>query len=296
MNSRLSNNKLVGCILAAAMAFCSIAPAQAGGDEDNKGLWTTFEASKKVTKRFKVGGEAEFRTADYAKEVERFALGVNGQYKINNYLKANAGYIFILGYNPESSKDKFDDNGDYEGYNLDQAYWEKRNRFYVALSGSYKIGRIELSVRERLQYTRTNSAIVDEEKHRFNISESPIYDEFGDYVFDEDGNVITIREKEEKPVKTVPELKETDHNTVLRSRLSVKWNIPKSKINPFVSTELYSRINHGWDGFDKLRSRIGASYKINKDNALEFYYLFEKAGKKGKPNTHAIGIGYSIDL
>ena len=276
MISRLSNNRLAGCILAAAMAFCSIAPAQAGGDEDNKGLWTTFEASKKVTKKFKVGGEAEFRTADYAKEVERFSVGVNGQYKINDYLKANAGYIFILGYNPESSKDHFDDNGDYDGYNLDHSYWEKRNRFYVALSGSYKIGRVEFSVRERLQYTRTNSAIVDEEKHRL--------------MYDIDGN-------ESWKLKGIePELKETDHNTVLRSRLSVKWNIPKCKVNPFASAELYSRVNHGWKTFDKLRSRIGASYKINKDNALEFYYLFEKAGKKGKPNTHAIGIGYSIDL
>ena len=276
MISRLSNNRLAGCILAAAMAFCSIAPAQAGGDEDNKGLWTTFEASKKVTKKFKVGGEAEFRTADYAKEVERFSVGVNGQYKINDYLKANAGYIFILGYNPENSKDHFDDNGDYDGYNLDHSYWEKRNRFYVALSGSYKIGRVEFSVRERLQYTRTNSAIVDEEKHRL--------------MYDIDGN-------ESWKLKGIePELKETDHNTVLRSRLSVKWNIPKCKVNPFASAELYSRVNHGWKTFDKLRSRIGASYKINKDNALEFYYLFEKAGKKGKPNTHAIGIGYSIDL
>ena len=276
MISRLSNNRLAGCVLAAAMAFCSIAPAQAGGDEDNKGLWTTFEASKKVTKKFKVGGEAEFRTADYAKEVERFSVGVNGQYKINDYLKATAGYIFILGYNPESSKDHFDDYGDYDGYNLDHSYWEKRNRFHFALSGSYKIGRVELSIRERLQYTRTNSAIVDEEKHRL--------------MYDIDGN-------ESWKLKGIePELKETDHNTVLRSRLSVKWNIPKCKVNPFASAELYSRVNHGWKTFDKLRSRIGASYKINKDNALEFYYLFEKAGKKGKPNTHAIGIGYSIDL
>ena len=292
MISRSSNNRLAGCILAAAMAFCSIAPAQAGGDEDNKGLWTTFEASKKVTKKFKVGGEAEFRTADYAKEVERFSVGVNGQYKINDYLKATAGYIFILGYNPESSKDHFDDYGDYDGYNLDHSYWEKRNRFHFALSGSYKIGRVELSIRERLQYTRTNSAIVDEEKHRFNVS--PIKDESGDFVYDENGNVVTIREK--LPVKTKPELKETEHNTVLRSRISAKWNIPKCKVNPFASAELYSRVNHGWKNFDKLRSRIGATYKINKDNALEFYYLFEKAGKKGKPNTHAIGIGYSIDL
>lgn len=279
MNSKLKIKRGAAKIVVLAIALSSFAPAFAADDEDNKGLWTSIELSKKVTKKFKIGAEAEFRSNDYLKEVERFSVGISGQYKINDWLKASAGHIFIFGYKPESTKIHFDENGDEDGYNCDQAYWEKRNRVHISLSGEYKIGRVQLSLRERLQYTRTHAEIIDEEKHRFTTQRN----DAGEWV-----------ERWETP-RTEPETKEHKNNTVLRSRLTAKWDIAKCKVSPFASTELYSRIN-GWDSFEKLRSRVGASYKIDKDNSVEVYYLFEKAGEKGKANTHAIGVGYSLDL
>ncbi len=290
MNSKLKTKNVF--LLLAATALILLTPCTASADDDNYGLWTTFEMSKKINKKFKIGTEFEFRSNDYLKEVERFSAGISGQYKITDWLKANAGYIFILGYNPGEAKAHYDDdNNEYDGYNYDESYWTERNRFQLSFTGEYKIGRVELSLRERLQYTRTNSETITEEKHRFEVT--PETDANGEWVFDEEGNVI--ERKEWYISKTEPELKEHKNNTVLRSRLTAKWDIPKCKVNPFVSTELYTRLDH-WRGFDKLRSRIGASYKINKDNAIEFYYLFEKAGEKGKANTHAIGLGYSLDL
>lgn len=290
MNSKSRTKKAFALIAAFAFIFSAFSTAKA--DDDNYGLWTTFEASKKINKKFKVGAELEFRSNDYLKDIERFAAGISGQYKINSWLKANAGYIFIMGYYPGEAKDHFDDdNNEYDGYNYDQAYHTERNRFHFSFTGEYKIGRVEISLRERVQYTRTNSAMTDEEKHRFEIL--PQIDENGNIMFDEEGNALEY--KEWLPVRTEPELKEHKNNTVLRSRITAKWDIPKCKVNPFVSTELYSRLDK-WRGFEKLRSRIGASYKINKDNSIELYYLFEKAGEKGEANTHAIGLGYSIDL
>ena len=282
MNSKSRTKKALAFIAAFAFIFSAFSTAKA--DYDNYGLWTSFEASKKINKKFKIGAEFEFRSNDYLKEVERFSAGISGQYKITNWLKANAGYIFIAGYNPKSIGIKEDtewidmNTGEIElftNYNVDPSYWEKRNRVYLSATADYKIGRISLSLRERLQYTRTNSALIDEDKHRHDaILGGP------------------------RPTETIEhnkELKEHKNNTVLRSRLTAKWDIPKCKVNPFVSTELYSRVDK-WRGFEKLRSRIGASYKIDKDNSIELYYLFEKAGEKGKANTHAIGVGYSIDL
>ncbi|MBQ8364454.1 MAG: DUF2490 domain-containing protein [Bacteroidaceae bacterium] len=281
MNSKSRTNRIATLLFAFAMVFPAFNTAKAG--DDNYGVWTTFEASKKINKKFKVGAELEFRSNDYLKDIERFAIGLSGQYKVTDWLKANAGYIFIAGYNPKSISVKedtrwIDMNGEevlFPNYNVDHSYWEKRNRVYLSATADYKIGRISLSLRERLQYTRTNSALIDEDKHRH------------------DSYLGGPR-----PTETIEhnkELKEHKNNTVLRSRLTAKWDIPKCKVNPFVSTELYSRLDK-WRGFEKLRSRIGASYKINKDNAFEIYYLFEKAGEKGKANTHAIGLGYSIDL
>lgn len=281
MNSKLRAKKNIALLLACTLAIFSFSTAHANDDEH--GLWTSFDMSKKITKRFKVGTEFEFRTSDYLKEVERFSAGISGQYKLTSWLKANAGYIFIAGYNPKSMSIKEDvewidfntgEEGVETNYNIDHSYWEKRNRVYFALSGEYKIGRVELSLRERVQFTRTNSETIDEEKHRFNG---------------------TLGEKPTKEIEHNREHKDSKKNTVLRSRLTAKWDVPKCKVNPFVSAELYTRLDY-WKGFDKMRSRIGASYKINKDNAIEFYYLFEKAGEKGAPDTHAIGIGYSLDL
>ena len=45
-----------------------------------------------------------------------------------------------------------------------------------------------------------------------------------------------------------------------------------------------------------MRYRIGASYKINKDNEISLFYLYQDANDDDEPKGHAIGIGYSIDL
>ena len=284
MNSRLKTNSRVTALIALALALLLPCSANAGDDADDYGLWTSFEVSKKINKQFKATGEFEFRTSDYLKEVERFSAGIGLQYKPAKWFKANAGYIFIAGYNPTSTSAK--DNSEwidletgesewFPNYNVDHSYWEKRNRVYISATGDCKIGRVSLSLRERLQYTRTNSALIDEDKHRH--------------------DAVLGGPRPTETIERNKELKEHKNNTVLRSRITAKWDIAKCKINPFASAELYSRIDK-WRGFEKLRSRVGASYKIDKDNSIELYYLFEKAGEKGKGNTHAIGIGYSIDL
>lgn len=282
MNSRLKNNSRT--IVLALLALALLLPCQANANDDDHALWTSFEVSKKLNKQFKATGEIEFRTSDYLKEIERLSAGVGLQYKPFKWFKVNAGYIFIAGYNPKSTSIKdptewIDMNtGESEwfpNYNVDHSYWEKRNRVYLSATGDCKIGRISLSLRERLQYTRTNSELIDEDKHRH--------------------DAILGGPRPTETVESNKELKEHKNNTVLRSRITAKWDIPKCKVTPFVSTELYSRLDK-WRGFEKLRSRLGATLKIDKDNALDIYYLFEKAGEKGKGNTHAIGIGYSLDL
>ena len=286
MNLKLSTNIKAALLTALALAVSSLGSVQADND-DNQGLWTSFDATKKINNKFKVGTELEFRTNDYLKEIDRFSVGFNLQYKINNWWKATAGHIFILGYNGGSYKTHFDNDNaqpEEDGYNYEHSYWDKRNRVYIAISGETKIGRVKISLRERLQYTRTHAEIIDEDKHRFSMATE----------WDEEAQDFVDKQTWREPV-TEKETKKHKNNTVLRSRLTAKYDIKGSKISPFVSTELYTRLD-SWRGFEKLRSRIGASYKINKDNSFEIYYLFEKAGKKGSANTRAIGVGYSIDL
>lgn len=278
MNTNLKNRKRVAAyLLLAVFALSPFFNANAQSD-DEFGVWTTLEASKKINKKFKAAFEAEFRTLDGVGSVERYSLGARIDYKITKWLKANAGYIFIYNRKPSEKniKDVIDADAGLYNYNVDDAYWTCRNRFHITVAGEYKIGRVEIGLRERIQYTRTNSATTDETKYRWGLV-PPEYEVY------------------EQTVTTVEEFKDSKENTTLRSRLTAKWDIPKCKINPFASVELYTRLDK-WKGNDKLRYRIGASYKIDKDNSISLFYLYQDTNDDDEPKGHAIGIEYSIDL
>ena len=269
-------------LLVVIFALAPLCNINAQSDENEFGIWATVEASKKINKEFKIVGDAEFRTYDFVNNVERAAIGVKVEYKILKWLKANVGYQFHYKHNPEekSLKDPvYDEEGNFAGneYNIDNDYWVIRNRAYATISGEYKVGRFEFGLRERLQYTHTAKATTTETKYRYDMGADPL-------LSTEDNTWIPT---------TGEEIKEPKHNLTLRSRLSVKYDIPNCKVNPFASVELYTRLDE-WKGYDKLRYRLGASYKINKDNSISLYYLFEDVN--GGANGHAIGFEYSIDL
>lgn len=245
---------------------------------DEFGIWGTFELSKKINKKAKVGVEAEVRSVEAVRNMERVALGAKFDYKLTGWLKANVGYVFIYGHNLEekSIKEVVDaDLGRYN-YNIDDAYWAARNRVYLGLTGEYKIGRFEFTLRERLQYTHTSPATTMETKYRWEMAGGL----GGDFK-----EVIEGPEEEKKEAKD---------NLSLRSRLNIKYDIPKCKITPFVSAELYTRLDK-WAGYDKLRCRAGASYKINKKNSVSLYYLYQDVSGND-PDGHAIGVEYSLDI
>lgn len=283
MNTNSNKNTVKATLLLlAAMLFAPLGKVKAQSDENEFGIWATVEASKKLNKQFKIVADAEFRTFDFVSNVERAAIGVKVEYKILKWLKANAGYSFMYTQKPESMSLKepvYDEEGNvFYNYNINHAYWVIRNRAYATISGEYKIGRFEIGLRERLQYTHTNSATTNETKYTYNKDYDPI---------STDDNYWET--------ETEPEFKEAKDNLTLRSRLSLKYDIPNCKVNPFASVELYTRLDK-WKGHDKLRYRIGASYKINKDNSISLFYLYQDANDDDEPKGHAVGFEYSIDL
>ena len=281
MNTNLKNNSIIALLIAMFM-LAPLCNVNAQSNEDEFGIWATVEASKKINKKFKVVGDVEFRTYDFVNNIERAAIGVKLEYKILKWLKSNVGYQFHYKHNPDETSIKdpvYDEEGNFAGneYNIDHDYWVIRNRVYATISGEYKVGRFEFGLRERLQYTHTGSATTDETKYRYDLGMDPL-------LSTEDNKWLSTTE---------PEFKDAKHNLTLRSRLNVKYDIPNCKVNPFASVELYTRLDE-WKGYDKLRYRLGASYKINKDNSISLYYLFEDVN--GEANGHAIGFEYSIDL
>lgn len=281
-NSKIKNF-VARSLFAMTLLLVPVYSAKAQSGDDEFGIWGTFEFSKKINKKAKFVIDAEIRSVEAVSNVERLVVGAKLDYKIIDWLKANAGYCFIYGHtlNETSIKDIVDENLNLYDYNVDDDYWASRNRFYLSLTGECKVGRFEISLRERLQYTRTGSATTNETKYRLRLDEDdePVFDKEGAPVYD---------------IESGPEFKEAKNNLSLRSRLSVKYDIPKCKVTPFVSAELYTRLDK-LKGYDKLRCRAGASYKINKKNSVSLYYLYQDVSGDD-PDGHAIGLEYSIDL
>lgn len=289
MNTNSKNKFIKSVLLATIISLAPITSLYAIGDNDKDefGVWTTFEIAQKANKRTKLAFDAELRSIEGVSNVERVAVGAKVDYKIAEWkaengnkfqLKTNAGYSFIVSHSlaETSIKDIIDAENNIYEYNVDAAYWTTRNRVYATLSGEYKVGRFEISLRERLQYTHTNSATIDETKYRWEYTD----------IIAGTGELVPETEREFKDAK---------HNLSLRSRLSVKYDIPNSKITPFISAELYTKLNE-WKGYDKMRYRAGASYKINKKNSVSLYYLYQDISDIDEPGGHAIGLEYSIDL
>lgn len=288
MNTNLRIKHSVAKLLfAAAILVAPIQHITAQESSDKFGVWGTFEFSKKVNKKSKFVIDTEIRSIEAVSNFERIAVGAKLDYEIKQWknperviskieLKSNIGYCFIYGHylSEKSIKEYIDEVSEYN-YNIDEAYWAARNRVYITLTGEMNIGRFEVSLRERLQYTHTGSVTIDETKYRW----------------EKQGGI----KGEWVPTTEIePEFKEAKENLSLRSRLSVKYDIPNCKISPFISAELYTRLDK-WQIFDKARYRAGASYKINKKNDISLFYLYEDVSGND-PNCHAIGFEYSIDL
>jgi hypothetical protein len=99
------------------------------------GLWTSIEAEKKLSKKWELGVEAQYRSKDNMRVTDQLRLGADISYKAGNYVKLGAGYELIAKH-----KVKRDD-------------YVYRNRFKVQAIGSYKYARFTASWRTRMQLT-----------------------------------------------------------------------------------------------------------------------------------------------
>lgn len=77
----------------------------------------------------------------------------------------------------------------------------------------------------------------------------------------------------------------------LRYKMSVKYDIPKCKLTPFVAAEAFQSLNEG--SLHKMRYSTGADYKLFKNNYLGASYKLDYYKNEYK-NRHIFSIGYKI--
>ena len=134
------------CILVALMGlFVTVGYAQ----QSDFGVWATVGADKKLSKQWSVAGELGLRTRDNSKEMDRYHLGLEADYKPWKFLKMTVSYNFL--YDNRSEKVTYHKDGTEN--KITPAYWWPRHRFLLGVTGIYSLGNLDLSLREMYQYT-----------------------------------------------------------------------------------------------------------------------------------------------
>lgn len=86
-----------------------------------------------------------------------------------------------------------------------------------------------------------------------------------------------------------------DH--ILRNRLRIKYDIPKSKIEPYIFSEHYGQLGSVDPYGLKFKTGVGVRYSLKKYGQLKLYYRIDNELNHPYPYIHYIlGVGYSYDF
>jgi len=102
--------------------------------QDEFGSSMSVEVTKKILPGLNISLEEDFRLRDNLQTVDRFSTTVELSYRFNPFIKVGGAYNLI-------------------NYNHPKKDWEVRHRYYFYATGTYRIDRFTLSLRERFQST-----------------------------------------------------------------------------------------------------------------------------------------------
>ena len=242
-------------LAAAALILTSALPTTA---QSEGGLYMSVEAEKKIDKKLSVSLEAATRSRNNFKTMDRWSLDLGAEYKLNKWLKAEAGYMLIDQNNRE--KINYKTTGAYDTWR--PSYWQLRHRVYASLTGTLKLGNnFKVALRERWQYT-----------YRPEITTQR-------WDFDDEAWEDKVRTGKGK--------------NQLRSRFEIAYDKKRALFTPYANIELYN----GW-GIEKVRYTVGTDIRLSKQHQLGVFYRFQDMKQvdadEYDPNMHYIGIGYKF--
>ena len=236
------------------MAFMSLtATAQSEG-----GLVASLETEKKLGKKLSVEAEAELRTRNNFKTMDRWSIGLGASYKFNKWMKADAGYTLLNTNFHEDISQK--SNGNYNNWR--PSYWGIRHRVYASVAGTYKFSNnLRISLRERWQYTYRPEKTVA----RWDFDNSYWEDK-----------ARTGKGKNQ-----------------LRSRLQIEYDKKKALLTPYASVEFYNSM-----AIEKIRYTAGTDINVKKNHTFNIFYRYQnmKNVEDGdyEPDMHYLGVGYKV--
>lgn len=241
-----------GIIAALLLGVAVAAPFTAVADDS--GLTLSVGVEQKLSKKASIEASTELRSRNNFRTIDHFGLGAGAKYKFTRWLKADVGYQMLLNNNREHLS--LHEDGSYNNWRL--SYYGVRHRFTASLTGDVDLGRFNLSLRERYQYTYRPEQLAQ----RYDFDEGVM-----------ESCIVGVK-----------------HKHVMRSRLKLDYNIPHNKFTPYMSAEAYTT-----DSFEKVKMGVGGTYTLKKHHQLEvgYYYQLHNHSVSSSPDTHQLLLGYN---
>ena len=270
--------------------------------QSNWGLRSSIGVEKKITKGLDAGVEAKYYQTDNFKNTDRWSISLSLDKRLYRNeaktftVKAGLGYKFMNVYNDWSTKYKDDDEGvenklepqyyldNKYDFNLKDSYVDKRHRISASVQAALEVGRFKISLRETYQFTHTDSASYNVDKYRYDDGQTNWAGKGYRNITGTDyyiRNDVTVKAASDK--------------RVLRSKVSLDYDIPHWKYDPFVSYELF----HGLDnGFTAQKSRLtaGVEFSFKKMHNFEVAYMWQNQHDDDEPAGSFICLSYKFDF
>lgn len=270
--------------------------------QSNWGLRSGIGVEKKITKGLDAGVEAKYYQTDNFKNTDRWSIGLSLDKRLYRNeaktftVKAGLGYKFMNVYNDWSTKYKDDDEGvenklepqyyldNKYDFNLKDSYVDKRHRLSASVQAALEVGRFKISLRETYQFTHTDSASYNVDKYRYDDGQTNWAGKGYRNITGTDyyiRNDVTVKAASDK--------------RVLRSKVSLDYDIPHWKYDPFVSYELF----HGLDNsFTAQKSRLtaGVEFSFKKMHNFEVAYMWQNQHDDDEPAGSFICLSYKFDF
>ncbi len=222
------------------------------------GIWTSLSLEKKLTKKWDISCELEFRTSSFSMERERLAFQLGTEYKIFKNIKLGTGYSYLN----VSDDYKFSSDSIREHY-------QNRHRVFVQAAWKQKIGDFTFSLRERTQMTFKDES--DRHNASGEINSNRINPDF----------IWRNRAKLSYNIKNFPVTPSCYFESYYLLNDSQQVRIYNTNQIDYKESHMV---------FTKLRYGLSLEYKINKKNLIEFYSLF--SNERGAEEVRVSGPNY----
>ncbi|MBR1569219.1 MAG: DUF2490 domain-containing protein [Bacteroidales bacterium] len=205
----------------------------------------------KISKGFHVTLEQEIRADENFSSLNRLQTTLGVTYKPVSWLKLGVGYAYI---SPYKVGKELDDGTSYTGF------WNPRHRGYADVTGYYRLGDFQFSLRERLQYTYNSDASMN--------------------IYQNNPNAWALKSRVGVKYKGWKKV-EPSLSFEVRTALNDPWGYTSGSEQTNKSGKTYLAYTHtGYTHVynNRYRVNLGADISLTKHHTLKPYVLLDSCG------------------